>query len=102
MRTVGSGVDIEVHSSRPFPVRDDVIVLRIGDKDFLRSRAPADGNLNTLIFSLSAAEFSQLKDGDRMTVGFASRLRIPERASDPSDPSRHWDFGTLDRSRLDR
>lgn len=89
----GSGpeVEIEVYSPTPFPVRDEVVVLRVGRKDVLKSRPPADGSLNTLIFSIPAAEFDQLGDGSAMTVQYGKNGA----AAGP-----RWNFGKLNKALL--
>jgi hypothetical protein len=98
IRAVGARVDIELHSSRAFPVRDEVVVLRIGTKEYFTSRAPADGSLHTLIFMLPAEEFSQLADGEPMTVGFGRGRVDPPDTSRGRGRSSRWDFGKLDKS----
>jgi hypothetical protein len=104
VRAVDSIVEIEVHSSREFPVRDDVIGLRIGEKDFLRSRSPENGDLHTLIFMIPAAEFAALPDGASLTVGFGrGRAELPEQAAEAArEAGRRWEFGKLDKSQLGR
>ena len=92
IKTVEAGVDIELTSTREFLVRDEVVVLRIGAREFKRSRSPEDGSLNTLIFTLTTEEFAATNTGDRVTVQYG-------RGESRSDV---WDFGTLDKSRLDR
>lgn len=90
MRAVDSEVEIEVHSSREFPVRDQVVILRIGKREFSKSRPPDDGSLHTLIFHVPADEFAQLADGDPMTVQYG-------RHDDARD---RWDFGPLSKAQL--
>jgi hypothetical protein len=104
VRAVDSKVEIEVHSTREFPVRDDVIVLRIGKKEFSQSRSPENGDLHTLIFMVPADEFAELGDGEPMTIGFGKgRADLPEQAADAArDATRRWDFGKLDKSQLGR
>lgn len=90
----GSGpeVEIEVYSPTEFPVRDQVVILRIGRKDVLKSRTPADGSLNTLIFSVPASEFEQIADGESMTVQYGRN----------ASPRQRWNFGKLNKSLLVR
>jgi hypothetical protein len=104
IRTVGSTVEIEVHSSREFPVLDDVVVLRIGTKEFFLSKSPENGDLHTLIFMVPAADFSQLADGEPMSVGFGKgRAALPEQAADAARAAtRRWDFGKLNKSQAGR
>lgn len=86
------GVEIELSSSRDFPVGDDIVILRIGARDFSLSRPPADGRLSTLIFFLTPSEWKSVKTGERVTVYYGS--------DDPKNPATRWDFGNLDKSRL--
>ena len=110
IRARGPAIEIELHSSREFPVGGQVLVLTVGKKEFAKSRHPADGSLNTLIFTLDADEFEQLPDGETMTVGIGrrkggddatARTPVPARSSGP-ETGRRWKFGTLDKSLLYR
>ncbi len=88
---VASGVEIEVKSSRPFPVRALGPELRVGTGGFLKSRSPEDGSLNALIFMLTAEEFAQTSMGDPVSVGYGQSML----------PEDRWDFGPLDKSTLE-
>lgn len=88
----GGGVEVEVHSTREFPVRNDVVILRIGAQEFTHSRSPQDGSLNTLIFGLTPAEWAGVKTGESVTVYFGQ--------DDPKDTTNRWVFGTLNKSLL--
>jgi hypothetical protein len=87
-----SGVEIELYSSRPFPVRALPPVLHIGSKEFLLSRNPDDGSLNILIFKLTPTEFNQINTGDPVTVQYGSDIATADR----------WDFQRLDKSLLSK
>ena len=89
--TVGQTVEITVNSTIPFDVRDELVVLIIGDQEFTTSRSPEDGNLNELIFVLTLDEWNQVATGDPVSVQFGQ-----------DDPSDHWNFGTLDKSLLNK
>jgi len=90
IKTNQSGdVEIELKSTKEFPVRDAVIELRIGNQTFRRSRPGADGSLNTIIFVLTHDEFVRINAGDSVTVGF-------------SHEPPGWNFGNLDKTRLDK
>jgi hypothetical protein len=95
-------VEIELHSSHEFPIRAEVVVLRIGSSDFMKSRSPADGSLNTLIFSVPADEFAQLSNGAQMTVRYGRREPgVPQGPAAQALVDRWtWDFGKLDKSLL--
>jgi hypothetical protein len=95
-------IDIELHSTQEFPIRDQVVVLRIGNSDFMKSRSPADGSLNTLIFSVPADEFAQLPNGAQITVRYGKGdPELPQGVAAQAAANRwRWDFGKLDKSLL--
>lgn len=110
IRARGSAIEIEVQSSREFPVGGQIPVLLVGTKEFAKSRHPEDGSLNTLIFTLEADEFEQLPDGEAVTVGFGrgkaggdvpSVAPLAGRSGMPETNTR-WKFGTLNKSLLIR
>jgi hypothetical protein len=85
-------VEIELQSSLEFPVRDEIVILRIGSADFRISRSPDDGRLDTLFFVLSQDDFDQLPDGASMEVRYGT-----------TDAGGHrWRFGKLNKSLLQR
>ena len=87
----GSGdIEIVVTSSREFPVRNQLIYLTVGGQQFSRSRSPADGSLNTLIFTIPGDTYSRLAGGEPMSVQFGDGRPAGDR----------WDFGTLDKGML--
>ena len=95
-------IEIELQSSREFPVRDQIVVLRIGTRDFLRSRSPSDGSLNTLIFMLTPDDFSQLADGDAMSVRYGLDYSDQPSAQPSGTDNARWDFGPLNKALLVR
>jgi hypothetical protein len=84
------GIEIELTSPTPFPVRNAVVMLRIGTQECMTSRYPVDGNLNTLIFTMKPEQFARAAAGERVVVQYGH------------DTSVQWDFGPLDRAWLDR
>jgi hypothetical protein len=88
MKTVSTGVELQLTSSRSLGVRNALVVLRIGTQKFTKSRSPEDGSLNTLIFTLTSEEFARTAPGDRIWVQYGN------------GPG--WDFGTLDKRLLDK
>lgn len=92
IRSVPRGVEIEVHSTRPFPVRTLPPVLRVGEAQFLRSRYPRGGTLDTLVFLLSAEEFDALLPGDEVFVQYGKADAAAARAKTT------WAFGRLDKT----
>jgi hypothetical protein len=87
-----AGVEIELFSPRAFPVRNEIAVLQIGTHMFLRSRYPASGDTHTLFFFVSPPEFAALGDGDRATMRYGIE----------AGAAQNWEFGFLDKRRLDR
>lgn len=89
IRAVGTAVEIEVVSGRPFPVRGELAVLRIGNREFDLSRYPDDGDTHVLIFTLSPAEWAAVQSGEEVTLQYGHGAP-PE-----------WKLGRLDRRMLD-
>jgi len=98
IQTVNGFVEIEVQSSREFPVRDEVVVLRIGEKEFQRSRSPENGSLKTLIFMIDPEEFASLADGETMTVKYGRSHGEEAAVAAASPRSPRWDFGKLNKA----
>jgi hypothetical protein len=104
IRAVDDIVEIELESSKPFEIRNDLIVLRIGDREFSLSKTPKDGSLNRLIFMVPAKDFAALPDGQAMRVHFRSD-NVGGDLSAAGGRSRgrsRWDFGKLNKSLLQR
>jgi hypothetical protein len=80
IHAIGPRIEIEIHSVQPFPVRAIPPVLRIGAREFHFSRSPDDGDLHTLIFLLSPAEFAQLSSGEDVSVHYGPPDALPGRA----------------------
>ncbi len=87
----GRNIQIELNSDAEFPVRGELAVLQIGDREFMLSEYPPDGNTHTIIFTLTPEEFAQLRDGDRVFFKYG-RGEQPDKR----------DFGRLVKSRLDK
>jgi len=90
IQTTQVGIEIELTSPTPFPVRNAVVMLRVGNQECTTSRYPEDGNLNTLIFTMKPEQFARAAAGERVVVQYGH------------DESVQWDFGPLDRALLDR
>lgn len=88
--TASGDIEVVVTSSREFPVRDQLVYLTIGGQQFSRSRSPADGSLNTLIFILPSDAYSRMAGGEPMSVQFGEGRFAGDR----------WDFGTLNKGML--
>jgi len=80
-----SRVDIKVTSDRPFPV-NTVTVLCIGQQKTNICRY-AKNKLNILVFTMPAGDFAKTQDGDAITVSCG--------------PDSRWDFGKLDKSKVE-
>lgn len=97
LRAVGkdaTDVEMELHSTREFPVRDALVLLRIGAQEIRFSRSPESGSLNTLIFHLSPVQWAQARSGDAMTVYYSE--------DDPKDPESRWVYPALDKTQLNK
>ncbi|HKO53272.1 MAG TPA: hypothetical protein VJV79_36430 [Polyangiaceae bacterium] len=70
VRRLGSTVEIEVSAKQPFPDRAMPPILVVANQAFGRSRNPANGRLDTLIFSLEAREFDGLPEGAEVSLGY--------------------------------
>lgn len=86
-----SGVEIEVFSNQPFPVRNEIPVLYIGKQEFMLSRYPDSGDMKRLIFTLTEEEFAQVSSGEQIRVQYGS-----------GEPLEYWNFGRLNKSTLDQ
>ncbi len=80
------GVEIQLFSDTEFPVREEVMVLQIGTRQFFLSSYPND-DLNTVVFTLTEEEFAAVSDGDPVIVQYGLA---------PSDEV--WQFGNLDKT----
>lgn len=87
---VASGVEIELHSTRPFPVRNEIVILRIGNEEFTKSRYADDGDLKTLIFTLTPTEYARINTGDKVTVYYGRNASTENK----------WDFGAMDKIQI--
>lgn len=65
IRATGNVVEIELSSSRAFPIADALPVLAIGDRTFRLSRH-LPGKPGHIVFRLKAADFAALRDGAEM------------------------------------
>jgi hypothetical protein len=77
-------VEIEIATEHRFDVRDERLVLRVGDAAFRRSRFRAD--LRRVVFVLTADEFAGLAEGAPVSLGYGS-----------ADAAAGWEAGTFAR-----
>ncbi len=66
--TTDDAAEIEVTSAEPFPVRNALTELQVGDVSSALSRYGDDGDLHTLIFSLSRDQFLAISPDDSAVV----------------------------------
>ncbi len=76
-------VEIEVASTRSFPVSGALPTLVVGDKTFTLSRYPS-GATDRLVFTLKAADFDAISQGAEVSVCIGG--------------ARPWNFGLVDKS----
>lgn len=86
--------NITVTSTDDFPMTDSIVTLSIGGKEFTSSAYAPGGAMNTLVFSLTRAQFQSLSTGDKIALYYG--------ADNAALPAAQWNFGTLDLSRLDK
>ncbi len=71
-------------------MRNEVVILDVGGKEFTQSRSPEDGSLNKLIFMLGD-RFGDLAEGADIVVRFGK-----------SGAGEKWNFGKLNKALLDK
>lgn len=81
------GVEIEVFNPDGFPVRSEIAVLRVGNRQFDLSRYPDDGDTHRLIFMLTPEQFAELKSGEEVIVQYGR---------EGTDP--RWSYGPLEKT----
>jgi len=83
-------IEIQLFSDDEFPVRDEIMVLQIGARQFFLSGYP-NGDLNNVVFTLTEEEFAAVSCGEPVIVQYGIA---------PSDEV--WQFGNLDKTILDQ
>lgn len=98
LQTVHTGklisYDIAVTSTAEFPMGDAIVTLNIGGVEFINSHYAPGGTLNTLVFSLTRAQFLSLKNGAAVSVYYG--------ADNAAIPAAQWQFGALNTAMLDK
>lgn len=84
-------VEVELASQFAFPVSDDLARLRIGARDVLLSRYTDDGDTHRIVFKIRPEELAAIPDGAPMKVRYGEDVANYE-----------WDFGTFQRSAIQR
>ena len=77
-------VEVELHSTDPFPVRNAILELHTGSVTSAQSRYGPGGDLHTVIFTLTAEQFAQVSDADAATAAF-----------NPGAPEDEWLVGPI-------
>jgi len=85
LECVPAGMEVEVSSDTPFPVRNALVELRIGAVVSSLSRYAPDGDLHTLIFVLSDEQAAEVSPFAEAVVGF-----------NPGAGSDTWLVGSID------
>ena len=91
IQTAGANIEITVKGAQEFDVRNEIVTLQIGSRNFSNNRSPADGDTRTLIFTLTQSEWDSLSSGDAIALGWGA---------DASSNRRN--LGTLDKSQLNK
>lgn len=86
-----AAAEIELTSAQPFPVRNELPILRIGQQTYALSRYPENGDTHTLIFTLTLDEFAAASSGDEVSVQYGI-----EGQGD------RWIFGMLNKAALNQ
>ena len=85
----GRAVEVELSTTTRFPGGDNILKLVIGNTSSTLSRY-VDSYLKGVVFTLDRSKFDSLQGGEPITVQYGKRAII------------EWDFGSLDKSRLDK
>jgi hypothetical protein len=101
-------VEVEVNSSRAFPVQGLRPVLRIGDREFIYSRYAEGGTTHTLIFQLTPQEFDRTANGEPVILYYGEQGSGPMAAPGapaapgvvPRPAGYVWEFGPLNKALL--
>jgi hypothetical protein len=104
IETTEDGIEVELTSSKPFPVRALPPILRVGSSEFRLSRNPEDGRLETLIFLVPEKDFAELRADDAVAVFYGSPAPVDEGTTAAiAEPGGYvWDFGAFPIDLLDK
>jgi len=84
-------ITIEFRTNRVFLIANDTYIVQIGKRFF-----QADASRQIASLSLTPEQFAQLKDGDLLAVSYGDF--VPSHGGGAGV----WEFGKLDKSKLDR
>ena len=99
MRTVDSGVEIEIVCRSVLYVGGLYHVLKIGPSQFDQSRPPGDGDRHVVIFPVGAADFEALVGGADVVICWGP---CPGDERPEQTPGMSGYAGTLDKTILDQ
>ena len=74
-----------------FPVKHEMPVLRMGDREFMLSHYPDNGDTKRLVFTLTEEEFAEVSSGMEMWVQYGR-----------DETTERWNFGRVDKGRANR
>jgi hypothetical protein len=84
-----SDVEISLISNREFLPAGEMLILRIGNREFSTSRYNSSGETSTVIFTLTPEEFAAVSQGDQVVVQYGSGAGAAP-----------WNFGHIDKKSL--
>lgn len=100
VRLIGSTrlplVQLELRTTRPFPVRDVPLQLQIGEKVFV-DELSGDHTGRRLTLSLTPEMFAELNDGDEIVACFGPASSLP--VSSEASARDMWRFGKLEKNK---
>jgi hypothetical protein len=82
-------IEIGLASNRDFLPQGELLVLRIGAREFTASHYPQTGETGSVTFTLSAEEFAQLEEGAPISVRYGE-----------GHDNAAWRFGRLNKGQL--
>lgn len=82
-------IEIGLASNRDFLPQGELLVLRIGAREFTASHYPQTGETGSVTFTLSAEEFAQLEEGAPISVRYGE-----------GHDNAGWRFGRLNKGQL--
>ena len=82
-------MEISLTSNREFLPAGEMLILRIGNREFANSRYNSSGETSAVIFTLTAAEFAALSQNDDVVVQYGSGTGTAA-----------WNFGRMNKNML--
>ena len=82
-----SAVEISLTSNREFLPAGEMLILRIGNREFSNSRYNSSGETSTVIFTLTAEEFAAVSQNEEVVVQYGSGTGAAA-----------WNFGRMNKN----